>query len=677
MPRATTSARLGAAILFGVVALPGGSAVSPHPVSAQLGTALEVRSLDFEQATEGFEVELEGIVIFSDPPATAFLQDETAGTFFRLEGRPPPRAGARVRVRGHSFPGLYLPGVERTEFEVIGYEGLPAGREVDYDDLASGRYHYERVSLEGIVRSLRPDGEGVTLVRLATGARILEVRVEEIPPDEDRLSDSLVRVSGLAAGRINHRRQLVEPYLRCQDWGELEVLRPAPALGALRIISPEELMAFDVRGRAGHRVRVAGTVLASLPQGELFLRTGDTALGVRLSEPSPRLRGGDAVEVVGFPEMGQFSASLADAILLDHVRGEEPPEALRIEWSEAYDGTRDSDLVTLEGTVSDWYREARGAVVVLRQDRRSIQVRSPALPDPIPLGSYVEATGICRVEATRGAQYRSEPETVSLTLASAEGLRVLRAARWWTTSRLVSALVTLGVFFLFAGLWIVLLRRQVARQTAALRGRIENEAALEERQRLAREFHDTLEQDLAGLALRLDAATSRNSDGRLRDFLEGSRRLVTRIQSETRNLVADLRDSHRDAGNLNEALESLAAEAIPGIGPALALRLAELPPIPARATHHLKMMVREAVANALKHSGATRIAIATAVEDGALRLEISDDGRGFDPETHTRGRPGHFGCMGMRERARRISAEVAWTSEPGEGATVRILYPLD
>jgi signal transduction histidine kinase len=663
-----------------VAGIAGGIAL-PRPLVAEerLGSAIEVRSLDFDRATEEVPVELLGIVIFSDPPSTAFIQDETAGTFFRLGGRPAPRPGDLVRVRGVSFPGLYLPGIEGSEFEVLGHEGLPEGKPADYDDLASGRYHYERVRVEGVVRSLRPDGESASVVRIATGSRILEARIEAALPDEDRLSDAFVAVSGLAAGRINLRRQLVEPYLRCQDWGEIAVIRPPQPLDRVRRPSPEEIMAFDVRGLDSHRVRIAGVVLANPPGPELFLRLDENAIGVRLTEPqsSPfgeALVAGELVEIVGFPEMGRFSATLSDAILVERHPGEAPPEARAASWSEVFAGARDGDLVTLSGTVGDAYRDERGYVLSLRQDQRSIQVRSPAALDWVAAGSLVEVDGICRVEMVRGEQYRSEPESVSMTVSGPEGIRVLRAARWWTAGRLVWALVLSGVSCILAGLWIVLLRRQVAVQTETLRGTIENEAALQERQRLAREFHDTLEQDLAGLALRLDAATTRDADPKLREFLEGSRRLVSRIQSETRNLVADLRASQRDAADLNESLQQLAAEAVPGVGPAILVDLAPLPPLPSRDAHHLRMMAREAVANATKHAAATRIAIESAFSEDRLLLRIADDGQGFDADTETRGRPGHFGCMGMRERARRIGAEVSWESGP-EGTLVELRYP--
>ncbi|MCB1077080.1 MAG: sensor histidine kinase, partial [Verrucomicrobiae bacterium] len=290
----------------------------------------------------------------------------------------------------------------------------------------------------------------------------------------------------------------------------------------------------------------------------------------------------------------------------------------------------------------------------------------------------VRVTGICQVESTKGSEYRSNPESVSLRLRSESDIAILRSPSWWTPQRLGTVLVVTLVAMALATLWIVLLRRQVARQTVALRHRIEHEAALEERQRIAREFHDTLEQELAGLSLRLDAAVARGSGEKLQGLLEGSRGLVSRIQTETRNLVADLRDSGEVPGSLETALGELASRQPAGIGPEIRFHSQTPHPLsalPAHSVHHLKMIAGEAVANALKHAEARRIDLILEVDDDGLTMVIADDGRGFDIERQTHGQPGHFGCMGIRERCSKIGATVRWQSQPGHGTRVEIHLP--
>jgi len=644
-----------------------------------LTTALELRSLSADEADSGVAVDLRGVVIFAEPQGTVFFQDATAGTFFQLKGQTAPAPGDEIRVRGFSYPGLYLPGIEEAKLEIIGRPGLPDAVAVNFDDLISGRYHYQRVSVEGIVRTVDPDEEGASLVRVALGSRVVEIRMEELPPDEKTLIDSRVRVSGLAAGELNNRRQLVEPYLRCRSWEDIETIEPARDLRSIPEVSPEEILTFAVGGQERRRVKVTGTVLASFSDGEVFLRSGESAIGIRRTVTDPLLGSGDYVEMLGFPEMDRFSARLVDAVTLDHFLGDGGAAPVGAGMAALLEGAYDSDLVTLVADLSEQYRNEKGGVLVLRDGARTIRADTPELPGDLLPGARVRVTGVAVVESTRrSTQYRSEPDRVSLRMRSADDLVVLRQASWWTSPRLATALILLLVATVLAGLWITLLRRQVARQTGALRERIGIEAALEERQRIAREFHDTLEQDLAGLSLRLDAAAARGTDEKLRGFIEGSRSLVSRIQIETRNLVSDLRQEPGEEADLISALSELVSAAGSELGPDIAMVSPAdgIPVLPSRTVHHLRMIAQESVTNVIKHAGASKVVIAVGRDGDSLILRITDDGRGFAVQENTSGRAGHFGCMGMRERCRKIGAEIAWQSAPGQGTTVLVTLPL-
>ena len=209
------------------------SLTSFAPAAEPLTTALALRSLSADDADTGVAVDLRGVVIFAEPQGTVFFQDATAGAFFQLKGLIAPAPGDEIRVRGISYPGLYVPGIAEARLEVLGHPGLPLAISVNFDDLLSGKYHYQRVSVEGIVRTVAPDEEGASLVRVDLGSRVVEIRMEEPPAGGDRLIDSRVRVTGLAAGELNNRRQLVEPYLRCRSWDDFTVLEAARDLGAI------------------------------------------------------------------------------------------------------------------------------------------------------------------------------------------------------------------------------------------------------------------------------------------------------------------------------------------------------------------------------------------------------------------------------------------------------------
>jgi signal transduction histidine kinase len=88
------------------------------------------------------------------------------------------------------------------------------------------------------------------------------------------------------------------------------------------------------------------------------------------------------------------------------------------------------------------------------------------------------------------------------------------------------------------------------------------------------------------------------------------------------------------------------------------------------------MIAQEAITNALKHAQATEITLHLSSSPQLLTLRITDNGHGFDPTAATTGKPGHFGCMGIRERSRKIHAEVEWQSQPEHGTSVTVTLPL-
>lgn len=644
----------------------------------EIATAAEVRALSPAEADRGRPARLRGSVTFVEGPSAIFLEDETSGTFFRVHKLGPLHAGDRIEVTGKTRMGLYLPGLDYAELRILGSGPLPPAIPAAFEDLVSGRYHYRRVAVEGVVRSVAPVDEGRSLLRLAMGSRVVDVQVE-MPVDlELTLVDSRVRVAGLAAGLLNERHQLIRPYLRVIDWGDISILERAPNVDQVPTISADELLAFSAKGRSAHRCRLTGLVTAVFAPSTAHLRAGQSAFEVNFVRPEV-LVAGDTVEIAGFPEMNRFNASVADAVVVLRKSGV-PPVPRGLASPDELAGQHDGDLVTFPARVAETLKTSEAVVLVLQGPNRSVQLRMPDSFEPPPPGSRVQATGVCTVEAgaPRSSGYVTLARIFSLRARGPGDLTVLQSPPWWTVQKLVVVLGGLATLVLLASLWISALRRQVGRQTAALRGGIESEAALEERHRIAREFHDSLEQDLAGLGLRLDAVATRAIDDKGRALIAGSRGLVSRIQAETRNLVSDLRDPAETAGDLAGVLRAVADEHVDKERITLSVKLPLAPPplLAATVVHHLRMIARESVTNALKHGGSTLVTLALQVKENALVLSIADNGMGFDPALADRGKAGHFGCVGIRERARRIGAAVVWRSAPGAGVTVELTLPL-
>ncbi len=132
-----------------------------------------------------------------------------------------------------------------------------------------------------------------------------------------------------------------------------------------------------------------------------------------------------------------------------------------------------------------------------------------ALPADLRANDRLGLTGICELTTTRALPFASSVDGFRLHLRDAEDVVTLHRAPWWTLRQLLWALSIIGAVALTAIVWAALLRRQVAEQTKVIGTQIERAAVKDERQRIARELHDTIEQELAGLSVQLRNARQR------------------------------------------------------------------------------------------------------------------------------------------------------------------------
>jgi signal transduction histidine kinase/ligand-binding sensor domain-containing protein len=240
--------------------------------------------------------------------------------------------------------------------------------------------------------------------------------------------------------------------------------------------------------------------------------------------------------------------------------------------------------------------------------------------------------------------------------------------RWFY---LLSALALLGVL-------TVLYRVRVHQVAAQVRGRLE--ARLAERERIARDLHDTLLQGMQGLIWRFQAATDRIPQNEpARRLMEQSLDRADKLLGESRDKVKDLRPSVSDAADLAKAL---AAE-----GEQFAeLHEAQFKVTVEGASRDLHPIVREeglligreALSNAFRHARARNIEAEISYGDSALQVRIRDDGLGISSSVlDAGGTPGHFGLVGMRERAKKLGAHLEVWSKPGAGTEIDLRVPAD
>lgn len=196
-----------------------------------------------------------------------------------------------------------------------------------------------------------------------------------------------------------------------------------------------------------------------------------------------------------------------------------------------------------------------------------------------------------------------------------------------------------------------------------------------ERERIARELHDTLLQGTQGLILRLHATSQRLGAGDpLRADLDKAMDLAERALAEGRDRVRGLRGDVQYWHDLGSALLHVRDEVHVQPAPELRLHVEGKPrDLLPDAAEELYLIGREAVLNALHHARASVVHIELDYHPRELRLRVRDDGVGMPVRKPAR--PGHWGLDGMEERARRLDAHLEVTSHPGAGTTVELRVP--
>ena len=203
--------------------------------------------------------------------------------------------------------------------------------------------------------------------------------------------------------------------------------------------------------------------------------------------------------------------------------------------------------------------------------------------------------------------------------------------------------------------------------------------AAEERNRLAREIHDTLAQSLAALTMQLEVADARatgKNDKRLADAVTRSLELARSTLEEARRSVLDLRAAPLEGRTLEQALEQLAAE-VPGAG-TLNIEIVadgmagETGDLPAGVAVGLYRIAQQAITNVARHASAHHVRIRLDRQPGRVGLRVEDDGAGFDSGAVPAGR---FGLVGMSERARLLGGTFRVESSPGRGTVVEVTIP--
>ena len=460
-------------------------AQNPQGPLRTLVTAHDAHDLTLEEAARAYPVHIRGVVTYYDPyidirHGALFVHDSTGSIFVGIPARPilPLRAGTLVDVVGVSGTGDYAPILAHATVRVVGQSHVPpTAPRIPLAQLLSGKQDGQWVEVEGMVHSVRYQKMNVSLEITTVGGPLTATTRRDRSADYDSLVDSLVRLHANSAPVTDRNRQMVGVHLFFPSLEEVSVIQPAPSspYGTPAVPFPQ-LLRFAPGAGLPHRAHVQGRVTLQWPGRILCIQQAGDGLCMQAPQ-ADRISIGSLVDVVGFPAISAYKATLEDATFRSAERGL-PLQAQPVTFQQALSGDHDSELVQIEGELIGQDRAAGDLTLILRSGESFFQAILPkdsggAGELPWKDGSIVHITGVCSVKVDSKATTQGEgvvrPGSVDIMLRSLGDVSVLHAPSWWTSRHALAVLAMVGAVVFVAFAWIVQLRRRVEQQTQAIR----------------------------------------------------------------------------------------------------------------------------------------------------------------------------------------------------------------
>jgi signal transduction histidine kinase len=692
--KATLRLATGLVLLIGLVALVGQIA---RAEDGRVLTIPEILALPDSSAVGGMPVVTRGILTYHEPGhRMAFLQDQSAAIYVHVAGKQDVSPGDFVEVRGFLDPGLNGRNIRGPDFDTSPLirrlsEGshpeplrLPSLDGIEHQTGA----RWVRASIKVKAIALEGDRARITLEEQPHIPVFIAgvTRPSMVPNHLAGLSvdvDGVIADSPISEKPLVMQRQILTPGLKFVHIppGEIEKQFDLPESGL------SDLRWLQEREGPEIRARVSGVVTWLKPGEGFFIQRGTMAAWIQsTSHLVPDV--GQFVECAGRPSSYQGSGILNAAIWRGLSTAHGPEEATPFAPGQLEADTTQGRLTRIDGTLVEMFRSPSEDLAILQMGSEiifshlSASADSERLPQ-LEKGSGVALTGVFLNRPSPALSAADAQGSYHLLVRSARDLRVLSAPPFWDTRRLVMLLAALVATALLAGIWVLALRRKVRKQESIIRMTIAKQVIEEERVRIAREWHDSFEQHFAGLTMLLDAtAAVVPAESQASSMLERAARMADHSRSEARQAIWDLRASaiKSHVPFATELEESLHHSWPEDAGCELRVDCRERTEIlPRSVTLHLLRIAQEAVTNALKHARCTTIEVIWETQPRGLALTVVDDGAGLPAATNDQAsQEGHFGLLGMRERALRLHGFLEILSPPhnrASGTAVRITIP--
>ncbi|QBG45904.1 sensor histidine kinase [Verrucomicrobia bacterium S94] len=660
----------------------------------------DIKRLTNEEAARKIPVIVEAQVLNLHRRQTRlFVHDGQAGMYVELarpaETYPGLRAGSIVELRGTTEAGGYSPVLMVTSLNILRQQALPEATRLSRTLMRSTNFDVDWVQVTGRPVSMEfIKSYGHYLIKLETAQGFGNERIDIFVPYEagafDRMKRFMYRpvsFSGVLATRANQMKQMTGRVLYINSVDDFSLV--SDFLGSVpRFYSIDELMQYGKETFA--LVKTRGVVTGG-SDDTLYLRGNRSSLRVSVFMEQ-LFQEGDLVELTGYVDLKPVSPAFQAVSIQCLERGlSVQPVTVSLENSRIDSGWN-HDLIALEAEFV--YAEKRlftdsGGTDPLpgvqtlwcRAGGRLVEARLPGgvpLPEGLRAGSLIKLTGIGHVSETKNPRIENMTAALWLELSGAAGIEIIRKAPWWTAQRLLWGIsIVSGILFLMVG-WVLSLRKVVAAQTATIGKQIKRESVLNERQRIARELHDTLEQGLTALSLQLGRLLNkiRKSSPEDLPIVEKAVNALRVCQEESRASIKDLRDGMLEKVDLPTAVKQTLNARLDEDASKLEFSLTgTVIRLTLFVEHQLVRIITEAAVNAAHHASPQRISVSMNYGDSTFTAVVEDDGCGFDPETVEE--TGRYGVLGMQERARRIGGNLTMESAPGKGTRITLTVQIN
>lgn len=655
--------------------------------------AEDLLKLSHEEADFARPVRIIGTVIGVAEASqnAALVHDGKACVYVRSDSLPDFvwRRGDLVEVSGSSDPGGFAPIVVASSVSTLGTAAMPDPIPVSYEELLFGGFNGQWIEMRGIVRSCnwKPDlTPPRTELMVATGGQQIYVRVANAELRAAEWVDSAVRIRGICFHQYTDNRQAIIPRLwvpenepLIKEWGP-----PSPLFeGEPRSI--RSLLQFSAKGSYGHRLLMEGEVVYFQKGNHIYVQDSSQCIRVNTTQDIT-LKPGDWIRVLGFPYKKEHAPQLDDAVCMKLGVVGKPLAPIALEnLAEAFHC--DPGLVKLTATVVAPVLHREGWALSVESDGIKFPLVLPAssgAPPSMDLkpGTRIEVTGISLDTGywmqEGGSAFSS---SFRILVRSAADLVIIGQPPWWTPQRLYYLLVSLVVASLVALAIVWLQARARFRRQQAARRLAEGEfaAILNERNRMAREIHDTIAQDLSAITAQLEVARSKLGQGNVAALLHinMARKAACDSLQEARRSIWNMRSQVLEDRDLADALTRLLGQSTHGT-PTRALSRVNggIRRLPSAIENHLLRIGQQAIHNAMLHGHPATLELSLDFSDAHVRLAVKDDGCGFDPQAGGKDLSDHFGLAGMRERIQQCGGILRITTHPGTGTEIFCEIPV-